>query len=76
MISTLMIHNADQIAEVLGLNTYYDLLVKIYQNLSILYKDAVIVQSDHHKFWIVKPVGDLEKDSKTIVKSIQSIKKN
>lgn len=75
MISTLMIHNADQIAEVLGLNTYYDLLVKIYQNLSILYKDAVIVQSDHHKFWIVKPISDLEKDSKTIVKSIQSIKK-
>ena len=75
MISTLMIHNADQIAEVLGLNTYYDLLVTIYQKLCATYKDTVIVQSDHHKFWIIKPIDDLEKDSSRFVKSIQTIKK-
>lgn len=75
MISTLMIHNADQIAEVLGLNTYYDLLISMYDMLLSTYPDAEIVQSDHHKFWIIKPIGDLEKDSKAFVTSIQAIKK-
>ncbi len=48
MISTIMIHNADQIIDVLGIDIYNLLLTRVYEHMQTTFKGAVIVQSDHH----------------------------
>ena len=75
MISTLMIHNSDQISDVLGLSVYFELVKKISKNIKDSFPDVLVIHADHNKLWLIKSLVNLEEDSKTITDSVQNIKK-
>lgn len=75
MISTLMIHNSDQISDVLGLSVYFELLKKISKNLKENFPDILIIHADNNKLWLIKSLINLEEDSKSITNLVQNIKK-
>ena len=75
MISSLMIHNNDQISDVLGLNVYFDLIIEIAQKIKEADENTLVIHADHNKLWVIKNLGNLENDSKALVECIQTIKK-
>ncbi len=58
---TILISNHHNIIDLLGTDIYHLLIFDIYKNLKDqLSKDALIIQSDSNKLWIVLPEIDTE----------------
>lgn len=75
MISSLLIHNNNQISDVLGQYTYFSLISAIAYKIHEKFQNTLVIHADHNKLWFINPLGNLEDDSKKIVDCIQNIKK-
>jgi EAL domain-containing protein (putative c-di-GMP-specific phosphodiesterase class I) len=70
-IFTLLINNATNIGDVLGMEIYHKLIHQVYDDLQASFpKKSLIIQADTNKIWLAKPYYDLNLDAQLILKAI------
>ncbi|MDD3957829.1 MAG: EAL domain-containing protein [Candidatus Izemoplasmatales bacterium] len=68
---TLLINNATNIGDVLGMEIYHKLVHQVYDDLQASFpKKSLIIQADTNKIWLAKPYYDLNLDAQLILKAI------
>ncbi|MFA5290598.1 MAG: EAL domain-containing protein [Candidatus Izemoplasmatales bacterium] len=68
---TLLINNATNIGDVLGMEIYHKLIHQVYDDLQASFpKKSLIIQADTNKIWLAKPYNDLNLDAQLILKAI------
>lgn len=68
---TLLINNATNIGDVLGMEIYHLLVHQVYDDLQACFpKKSLIIQADTNKIWLAKPYYDLNLDAQLILKAI------